>query len=311
MNRFLKIQRDRAISLYHRVRNLWPIWYYLLNFASRRVLRKNAALLGGIEARIVHDLKESGIAIASLWEIFGNDVRLDDLLRETELRKATARSSEQSVSTEVRGRKGFDKKFMEYYWGGGGSNPTIEPSSRFVRAALDERVLRIAGEYFGSAPKLHGFSLQSTVVVPKGSPELLSQRWHRDPDDKKICKMFIYLNDVADAGGGPFMYVAGSQLGGKWRGLFPQRPPVGRYPEPGTVEAAVPASDRLMCTGRAGTIIFCDTSGLHRGGYSTERSRTMFAVGFASTACIYPRNCIVPPSVITEAPSPLARYALE
>ena len=38
----------------------------------------------------------------------------------------------------------------------------------------------------------------------------------------------------------------------------------------------VPKNDIRVCTGRAGTVVFCDTTTLHRGGYATKSERTMF-----------------------------------
>jgi ectoine hydroxylase-related dioxygenase (phytanoyl-CoA dioxygenase family) len=129
----------------------------------------------------------------------------------------------------------------------------------------------------------------STIVVPIDSEAYLSQRWHRDPEDKKLVKVFMYINDV-DEGTGPFTYVVGSQYGGKWRYLFPQRPPAGSYPIQGGVEKIVKQSDIKVCVAPAGTIIFCDTSGLHKGGFSTEKSRLMSMSCFVSSASRYPKN---------------------
>lgn len=76
----------------------------------------------------------------------------------------------------------------------------------------------------------------------------------------------------------------GSQFGGRYGHLFPQRPPSGIYPPAGAVEELVKEADIKYCTGRAGTVIFCDTSGLHKGGYATGAERIMFTDGFQSEA---------------------------
>ena len=310
---FAKIQHERIRFVYHAVRNIWPIWFYLLNADARRIWKKEGRGKGITEesTRIVSSLTKDGIAISHLETLFSGENHLPELMKETEERKKRGESSGSSMQDSGdQMKKGYDKHFMRYFWGGGGTNPVFEAGSAFMHLTLDTRILRIVGSYFGLAPKLHGFSLQETVLVPFGSPAYLSQRWHRDPDDKKICKMFIYLNDVVDEGGGPFMYVKGSQLGGKWRGLFPQRPPVGRYPNPGEVEKNIPKEDIQVCTGKAGTIVLCDTSGLHRGGYSTAATRTMFAAGFATSASIQPRNYRLNPTENLTDISSLARYAL-
>ena len=79
--------------------------------------------------------------------------------------------------------------------------------------------------------------------MPEGSEAVSSQRWHRDPEDRKLCKVFIYLNDV-DENAGHFTYVKGSHYLGKWGKLFPQKPPKGFYPPSGAVENIV--SKRML-----------------------------------------------------------------
>lgn len=165
----------------------------------------------------------------------------------------------------------------------------LDAENPFIRFSLSKKIHNIAGDYLKLKPLFNSFYLMSTIVVPGGSEEYLSQRWHRDPEDKKLVKVFLYLNDV-DEGTGPFTYIKGSQYGGKWRNVFPQRPPAGSYPPAGEVEKIIPQSDVKICTALAGTIIFCDTSGLHKGGFSTERSRLMSMSCFVSEASKYPKN---------------------
>lgn len=160
------------------------------------------------------------------------------------------------------------------------------------------------------APKLKGFSLLSTVVVPPGTPTYLSQRWHRDPEDKKMIKVFLYLTDMDELGAGPFIYVRKSQLGGKWRHLFPQRLPVGRYPEEGAVKRLVPEEDTQVNFAPAGTVIFCDMSGLHKGGFSIKKPRVMFTGGFTSQASIHPQGYVLPDQSLLAGYSALARFAI-
>jgi len=311
MHSFLKRQKDRLQFAYHGVRNWWPIWFFVLNRQSRRVWRRVAPTLREQESKIVETLLRDGIAIAHIRDLFPQGT-FEALLKEFEIRKAKPFASQTShggMEMMQKGGKGT-KTFMKYFWGGGGTNPELDTKSLFIQFALSDIAIRIVGNYFGSAPKFHGFSLQETVLVPKGEMPYLSQRWHRDPDDKKICKVFLYLNDVDSETTGPFMYVKGSQLGGKWRHLFPQRPPVGRYPDPGAVEKAVSKEDIQVCLGKAGTMVFCDTSGLHRGGYSTEKTRAMFATGFATKASVHPVNYTLPGNVLNENLSSLVKYAL-
>ena len=102
---------------------------------------------------------------------------------------------------------------------------------------------------------------------------MASQRWHRDPEDDHIVKMFIYFSDV-DEEAGPFEYVRDSAAGGKYGDVFPWGQGH-RYPSAEELEAAVDPDDRLTMTGPAGTVIFCDTAGFHRGGFARTKPRIL------------------------------------
>jgi hypothetical protein len=136
---------------------------------------------------------------------------------------------------------------------------------------------------------------------------IASQNWHRDGEDRQVLKIFIYLNDV-DEETGPFMYVKESIKGLKYGKLFPQRPPEGSYPNE-SVDKAVSPEDIKLCLGKAGTVIFCDTTGLHRGGYAFSKERTMFTASYqaSSSVALLPR-CRV--SADFRPDDPVVRFAV-
>ena len=123
-----------------------------------------------------------------------------------------------------------------------------------------------------------------------------------------MLKIFIYLNDV-DESSGPFIYIPFSKYSSKWGGVFPQKPPRGCYPEIGEVEKIVPADAIRKMTGRAGTVIFCDTTGLHQGGYATGGERLMFTAGYYSQASAWPAQIKIPEKV--EIKSEAQKFALQ
>jgi hypothetical protein len=123
--------------------------------------------------------------------------------------------------------------------------------------------------------------------------------------------VFLYLSDVNDVGAGPFTYLRGSQQGGPYRKHYPQKFPQGSYPPAGAVEKLADPKDILTCLGRAGTIIFADTSGLHKGGFSTTTARLMYTAGFSSFASHCPRMYAFPQDLSrVKELSPSAQYAL-
>lgn len=115
--------------------------------------------------------------------------------------------------------------------------------------------------------------------VAVDGPDEFSQRWHRDPEDRSIVKTFLYLRDV-DETNGPFCYVPRTH---KPR-VF--RPKIGRlnYPDDGVIEKKFPPNLRQVCTGKAGTLIFCDTTGFHKGGHPTAGARLLFNAVYTSNA---------------------------
>jgi hypothetical protein len=105
-----------------------------------------------------------------------------------------------------------------------------------------------------------------------------SQRWHRDPEDEHVVKVFVYFSDV-DEEAGPFEYVRGSTAGGRYGHLWPWGDGP-RYPPADELEASVAAEDRLAVTGSAGTVILCDTGGFHRGGFARTKPRILSIATF-------------------------------
>lgn len=297
---------------YHRFRNLWPIWYYVLNYKSRAKWRRYLGThsLDIVQERILTSLQKDGIATIHISELFPK-CSIWEELKSYSYSILGSSTSQEKVAAAESGKVATKGDLIVHLLGGyGGMAPLFISSDPFLRFILNNRILETVGFYLGSCPKFTMFSLHSTILLPAGSPARFSQRWHRDPDDKKITKVFLYLTDVAEESSGPFTYIKGSQYGGKWRNLYPQLPPVGRYPPEGAVGKVVPKEDIKICMGRAGTMIFCDTSGLHKGGYSTEKRRLMFAGTFVTSASVQKRNYTIENSDELNSFSPLARYAV-
>jgi hypothetical protein len=76
----------------------------------------------------------------------------------------------------------------------------------FVRYALQPGVLRIMGDFMHELPQLSDVLL--TLSQPtENKPLSYSQLWHLDHDDKRVCKLFIYLTDVRDTRDGPLTFI--------------------------------------------------------------------------------------------------------
>jgi hypothetical protein len=76
----------------------------------------------------------------------------------------------------------------------------------FVRYALQPGVLRMMGDFMHVLPQLSDVVL--TLSRPtENKPLSYSQLWHLDHDDKRVCKLFIYLTDVRDTADGPLTFI--------------------------------------------------------------------------------------------------------
>lgn len=85
----------------------------------------------------------------------------------------------------------------------GGAFATDHP---FVRYALQPAALRIIGDFMRDLPQLSDVLLTLSQPTPNQALSY-SQLWHLDHDDKRVCKLFIYLTDVQNTSDGPFTFI--------------------------------------------------------------------------------------------------------
>jgi len=278
---------------YHRLRRTDLLWRVLTHRARKAYhVSSTANSLSPAQIGIRDSLRAHGIAVTSFTDLFeGSDLERLIVLCKREWQRW--QNDEEDFRTNILaqkkgGKKGSVKEFIVPLYGGGWTMPVLDLSNPFIAYALSDAVLRPIAAYLEVLPRFNSFALHATEVVAPGEIPQYSQRWHRDPEDRRMVKTFLYLNDVLDEGAGPFTYVRGSHDGGKWRGVFPQDPPSGVYPPEGAVESVIPSSDVMVCTGARGTLIFADTTGLHRGGLSTRDRRFMFSAGYVTDASEHP-----------------------
>ncbi|MBI2055921.1 MAG: hypothetical protein HYT37_00890 [Candidatus Sungbacteria bacterium] len=313
--------REVVFKTRHRLRNTYPVWYRVLNRKSRGFWNEHGRITqDNIGKTIVETLKKEGIAVTDVATLFP-EMSFDEMRRfafdtlkkpgiEQEIAEHEKMIQERVETGAVRaGKRKHVKDFIVEPWGSTGNNILPALDNPFIKANLDDGLIQIVGSYLGLAPRFRAFSLRLTLTSPDGAKEYFSQRWHRDNEDKRLCKMFIYMTDVLDDADGPFKYIKESHAMGRYGNVFPSRPPSSLYPDLGGVEKVIPADVVQTCFGRAGTVVLADTGGLHKGGYTTSKPRFMYTGTFFTDASVSPIHLKYEGDI--KSLSPLAKFALE
>jgi hypothetical protein len=184
-------------------------------------------------------------------------------------------------------------------------------TSPWLRLAASRRLLDVVNSYLGMWSKLsHADQWYSPALGPT-TARVGAMRWHRDYNDRHIVKVFVYLDDVDDRAG-PLEYLPGSAVGGAHAGAWPWRPLGELYPDQSELARRIPPSATRALTAPSGTMIFCDTSGFHRGGHVTERPRKLWVFHYVSPAAVrslVERNFAVKPADLTRFDA-VQRFAL-
>lgn len=132
------------------------------------------------------------------------------------------------------------------------------------------RVLSVVEAYLGCAPTISGARID--WYRPHGEEPCDVQRFHRDYDDWKFVKFFVYLTDVDDDTG-PHEYIARSH---RRSGRFRARP---YEPEQIAAEYGQQAFTRVC--GSRGTSFMADTWGIHKGNVPVRGERVMLQVQYS------------------------------
>lgn len=261
--RFLKVQIEYVkailISPYYFFITRDKIWKIYHRKAIERY-RKDRPTLTSLENQLVESLKNDGVAIVHISSLMSGGTGLLTQMQNS-LENFPLKKDRRSL-------------FLKHYFE---EKDLQDLSSPFLRFALSENVLAVVSAYFNSCASLRHLGANMTLPeVILGNAEG-SQRWHRDPGLFRFCKVFLYFNDILEESTGPFMYVKKSQPGGVYGHIYKQKlfGKIGVYPPDGSIEKNIPSGQITSCLGKAGTIIFCNTTGFHKGGYSTVSERKM------------------------------------
>ena len=256
-------------------------WRYTFNLAPTLTYLMSRRPLTGEAARVLATLNRDGIAITSAQALLGEDSCYDELIAavdrlEHDQADILAAASAAARDPQTGEHNLFNIGLLE-------PRPRPDADDVYVRFALQDPIVGIANAYFDMHTKLSYYNIWHTFSTNVRARA--TQLWHRDPEDRYILKMFLYLSNVDD-GAGPFTYAAGSHPKARL-GRNPAYTTDGdgaRRSDDQQMAEVIPPERWVKGNGPKGTLIFADTRGYHKGGLARERDRLLFTCQFLSHA---------------------------
>jgi hypothetical protein len=254
--------------------NIAFFWWQYVRNAKRTIQAQLYSPLHPDVGGIAQQLVERGVVFGPSDQYLAEEGRAA-LFEASAIVLNRSRSSE-IKATIARGRSDDPKKDYIVHL----ISPDTEhlADSPLVRLGLDKKLLEIVSSYFGFWPRLQAIS--ASLNFPQKDKAKHSQLFHRDPEDVKLIKVFIYLENV-DENHGPFTYIPGTHPFGSAADIVPKH--TSRYRVLDEDMALVlPQWSWLACTGPANTMILADTVGYHKGGKPTKGNRILIAFSYSS-----------------------------
>lgn len=227
-------------------------------------------------ARVATELKEHGIAISSI-ENFSEMPTTSELQKE--YNELLAKEAEAPHSRKF---KPFIERLIDDDY-----DFSTNKTSAIYRFVSNPALKITAENYLNLVPKLTSFKIWRSHFTGNLS-RTASQNWHRDYNEFQMVRIFLYFNDV-DVSNGAGQYVSGSHYLGDSYNKLEYSEESGTYATDEEIAENF-SGDRIVCaTGKAGTLVFMDTAGLHRGGFHTnEGERRVSLLTFSTAADIMP-----------------------
>lgn len=271
---------SRRVSRALRGREL--TWRYLFNPRPTLAYRFDRSRLGAEERRVASELQANGLATSTVPALLGSTTLFEELAAEVRERERTREKEIEHLRQEAEtgvARTAGEKNFLLELLG---VHPVLDPESVFARFALAKPFLQVANAYFGMYTRLRHYNVWRNF--PSREEARTSQLWHRDREDRQILKCFVYLSDVR-AENGPLNYVPGSQASGRRRAVPESFDEAGvRRSTDDQMAKVHPRETWVQAVGPAGTVVFADTRGFHKGGLVRGTDRLMFVSMFTSGA---------------------------
>lgn len=144
--------------------------------------------------------------------------RTDGIIDQSLLHELTA-----EIDRRMEGyRPGVDKVTERKFWSRLTSEEDLDPSTIFIRFAMQQNVVKMATAYMGMVPYLSNVQVLVSFGTEAGK-WAESQLWHRDYHDTKTLRLWVYLTDVTEVKHGPFTYLPLEQSRKVPNTFFPDR----------------------------------------------------------------------------------------
>ncbi|GAB4461745.1 MAG: hypothetical protein OHK0037_11410 [Elainellaceae cyanobacterium] len=151
---------------------------------------------------------------------------------------------------------------------------TMTDLAAFSNWAVEQRLINVIENYVGLPVAFQGVHLRRDFPNEKQGGTLL---WHKDGEDRRIVKIFVYLEDVTEEHG-PFEYIPKSITDSKrvswqiyyqvWRSGF-----IGI--EDHKMQQIVPRSAWKSCPGPAGTVVMAALQDIYHHGRTRQIERPL------------------------------------
>jgi hypothetical protein len=275
-------------ELYRRLNRHEFSWRYIANLGPVLKYQRIRPALNRVHLRLVNDLRRDGIVITSVKELM-EDARLFEELEAAVAEREAVLANELACVRETPNISVKNKSYVVTLLG---PQPTLDPSTIFARFALQPEVVHLVNSYLGMLARLRYYNVWHNLVTGQQPRE--SQLWHRDPEDRYVVKMFVYMTDV-DKETGPLTYARGTHPLGTVKTeaatrVFKEGNTLVHRSDDSQMRRVLSREKWITAVGGKGTVVFVDTRGYHKGGWVRRRERIVYTCMFCSQASIYPEG---------------------
>jgi hypothetical protein len=171
---------------------------------------------------------------------------------------------------------------------------TVTDLPAFAHWAQSPRLLNLIEHYIGLPVAFQGVHLRRDFA---NDQPVTTEFWHRDLEDRRVIKLFVYLSDVATETG-PYEYIPRSKVTPaivrQIEASFKKRVASNPYDMGITddeMAAIIPRSEWCSCEGPAGTVLLSDPIAVFHHGKSRQEGRSALFFVYTAKQPLRPQDC--------------------